>query len=348
MREKLGPEDELHDSLAQVQKAAERGASLTNQLLAFSRKQVLLPRIIDLNSVIQESLKMIQRLIGEDIELSVSVGDALRAVKADPGQIVQVLMNLCVNARDSMGDGGELRIETKNVTVDVEAARKYPALVPGDYAVLVVSDNGTGMTNEVQAHLFDPFFTTKEPGKGTGLGLSTVYGIVKQSGGYIWVDSELGHGSTFTIYLPAVEAPLTTTVVPAIDHTEGDGETILLAEDDDALREAISAYLNVHGYTVLEAADGADALSLSVLHASSIQALITDVILPKLSGAELAREVAKISPKVLTLYMSGYTDRKLVDYDPASSTVGFLQKPFSLRTLVEKIGEMIARQEPDQ
>jgi PAS domain S-box-containing protein len=342
VREQLPPQDKLHKNLAEVLKAAERAATLTHQLLAFSRKQVLSPRIIDVNTVIEESLKMIHRLIGEDIELNISLGEPLWAVKADPGQIVQVVMNLCVNARDAMPDGGELSIETKNLSVDVEAARRYPALVPGNYAGLIVSDKGTGMTKDVQAHLFDPFFTTKEAGKGTGLGLSTVYGIVKQSGGYIWVDSELGRGSSFTIYLPAVEAPLTTTIVPAITHTEGEGETILLAEDDDALREAISAYLNVHGYTVLEAADGAKALRLSMLHAGSIQALITDVILPKLSGTELAREVAKISPTMLTLYMSGYTDRKLVDYDPASSTVRFLQKPFSLHTLLKTLGEMIA------
>jgi PAS domain S-box-containing protein len=340
----LQPQDKLHKNLAEVLRAAERGAALTHQLLAFSRKQVLSPRIIDLNTVIADSVKMIQRLIGEDIELNVLLGSSLWTVKADQGQVVQVLMNLCVNARDAMRDGGELRIETANVSVDLEIARERPALVPGDYVALIVGDNGTGMTKEVEAHLFDPFFTTKELGKGTGLGLSTVYGIVKQSGGYIWLDSELGSGSKFTIYLPAVEAPLTTTVVPAIIQTEGKGETILLAEDDNALREAISAYLNLHGYTVLEAADGAEALRLSMLHAGSIRALITDVILPKLSGTELAREVAELSPKMLTLYMSGYTDRKLVDYDPASTTVGFLQKPFALRTLLEKIGQMIAWQ----
>jgi CheY-like chemotaxis protein len=264
-------------------------------------------------------------------------------VKADPGQIGQVLMNLCINARDAMPDGGELRIETKNVLVDVEAARKLPALVPGDYAALVVSDKGTGMTEEVQVHLFDPFFTTKEHGKGTGLGLSTVYGIVKQSGGYIWVDSELGRGSSFTIYLPAVESPLTTTAtIPEINHTEGQGETILLAEDDDGLRESISEYLNLHGYKVLEAADGAQALHIAKEHAESIQVLLTDVILPKVRGGELARKVASMSPDVVTLFFSGYIDRGLVDYDPADSTVGFLQKPFALRTLLEKLGGMIA------
>ena len=343
MREQLGTEDKLREHLAQVLKSAERAGSLTHQLLAFSRKQLLSPRVINLNAVVGDSETMIQRLIGEDIELNVSLAETLWPVKADPGQIGQVLMNLCINARDAMPDGGELRIETKNVLVDVEAARKLPALVPGDYAALVVSDKGTGMTEEVQVHLFDPFFTTKEHGKGTGLGLSTVYGIVKQSGGYIWVDSELGRGSSFTIYLPAVESPLTTTAtIPEINQTEGQGETILLAEDDDGLREAISAFLSLHGYVVLEAIDGADALRVAKSHAESIRVLVTDVILPKLSGAKLAREVAMMSPDVLTLYISGYTDRGMVEYDRADSTVGFLQKPFALRTLLEKLGEMIA------
>jgi CheY-like chemotaxis protein len=254
-------------------------------------------------------------------------------------------MNLCVNARDAMRDGGELRIETKNISVDLEAARERPTFVPGIYAVLVVSDSGTGMTTEVQARLFEPFFTTKESGRGTGLGLSTAYGIVKQSGGYIWVDSEVGRGSTFSVYLPAVDAPLTAIITPEIKDAEGQGETILLAEDDDALREAISSYLKVRGYIVLEAGDGAEALRLSRLHAGSIQVLITDIILPKLSGAEVAREVIMMSPKVMTLYMSGYTDRGLVDYDPSNSRTGFLQKPFALQTLLQKLREMIAKRE---
>jgi CheY-like chemotaxis protein len=341
-REQLLSHDKRQADLAEVLKASGRAAALTHQLLAFSRKQVLSPRIIDINIVIEESMKMIQRLIDEDIELNVSLAEALWAVKADPGQIVQVLMNLCVNARDAMCDGGRLRIETKNVSVDVEAASGYPALIPGDYAVLVVSDTGTGMTKEVQTHLFDPFFTTKEQGKGTGLGLSTVYGIVKQSGGYVWADSELGRGSSFTVYLPAVEAPLTTTITPEITACEGQGETVLLAEDDTGLREAISAFLSLHGYTVLAAGDGDEAMVIAKQHADSICVLVTDVILPKLRGAELAREVATISPNVVTLYISGYTDRGLVDYDPASSTVGFLQKPFALSTLLVRIGEMIA------
>jgi CheY-like chemotaxis protein len=292
--------------------------------------------------VVEDSVKMIRRLIGEDIELNVSLGKLLWAVKADPGQVVQVLMNLCVNARDAMPHGGELEIQSKNVSIDVDAARKMTGFVPGNYTALVVSDTGTGMTKEIQGRLFEPFFTTKESGRGTGLGLSTVYGIVKQSGGYIRVDTELGRGSSFTIYLPAVDAPLTTTFTTDIEEAEGQGETILLVEDDDALRESIFTYLNLHGYKVLEASNGAEALSIANQHAESIQVLITDMILPKMRGEEVAQEVAKVFPQAVTLYMSGYTDRELIDYDPASSTVGFLQKPFALHTLLQKLREMIA------
>jgi nitrogen-specific signal transduction histidine kinase len=341
MRDKLSPEDELQMSVAQVKKAADRAASLTQQLLAFSRKQVLLPRIIDLNIVVEDSLKMIRRLIGEDIELNVSLGKPLWAVKADPGQIVQVLMNLCVNARDAMPHGGELEIQTKNVSFDIEAVKERSALVPGNYAALVVSDTGTGMTKEVQSRLFEPFFTTKESGRGTGLGLSTVFGIVKQSGGYIWVDSEPGRGSSFTIYMPAVDAPVTTVITPEITDAEGRGEVILLVEDDAALRESISTYLDLHGYKVLEAANGVQALDIARQHAESIEVLITDMILPKMSGPEVAQEVAKISSLAVTLYMSGYTDRELIEFDPENLTTGFLQKPIALQTLLQKLREMI-------
>jgi CheY-like chemotaxis protein len=342
MRNKLSPEDELQVSVDQVKKAADRAASLTRQLLAFSRKQVLLPRIIDLNAVLEDSLKMIQRLIGEDIELNTSLGEALSAVKADPGQVVQVLMNLCVNARDAMPNGGELKIETRNVSVDVEAAAsRHPTFVPGNYAALVVSDTGTGMNQEIQTRLFEPFFSTKESGRGTGLGLSTVYGIVKQSGGYIWIDSELGRGSSFAIYFPAVDAPLTTIITPEIKDAEGHGEIVLLVEDDEALRESISTYLGLHGYKVLEASNGTQAVQVASQHAGSIQVLITDIILPKLSGSEVAREVAETSPQAITLYMSGYSDRELIDYDPWSLTTGFLQKPFALQSLLQKLREMI-------
>ncbi len=344
-RQQFGPEDKGRKNLDQVLKAVDRAAALTQQLLAFSRKQVLLPRIIDLNSVVEDSVKMIQRLIGEDIELNVLLGTSLWAVKADPGQVVQVLINLCVNAQDAMPHGGELGIRTENVSFDAEAVRDRPALVPGNYAALVVSDTGTGMTKEVQAHLFEPFFTTKELGRGTGLGLSTVFGIVKQSGGYVWVESTLGRGSFFTIYMPAVDAPVTAINTPKITDAEGQGEVVLLVEDDEALRESISTFLGLHRYKVLEASNGAQAVGIASQHAESIQVLLTDMVMPKMSGAEVAQEVAKVSPQAVTLYMSGYTDREIIEFDPASSTVGFLQKPFALQTLLQKLREMIVRRE---
>jgi len=294
--------------------------------------------------VIEDGLKITKRLIGEDIALNILLGKDLWAIKADSGQIGQVLMNLCINARDAMQSNDELTISTDNVSLNLEEAQKRPGLIPGNYVALVVRDTGTGMTDEVQAHLFDPFFTTKEAGKGTGLGLSIVYGVVKQNRGYISVDSQLGRGSTFTIYFPAVDAPLTMTITPETRKYEGRGQIILLVEDEDALRESMSAYLDQHGYKVLAASNGAQALHFAKGHAGSIQALVTDIILPKMSGPELARQVTEISPTVVTLYMSGYTDRELMDYDPETSAAKFLQKPFALRTLLETIGEMIARQ----
>ena len=345
MLEQVKPEGRFHQNLEEMLKAAGSAAILTQQLLAFSRKQLLAPRIIDLNSVIEDNVTLIHRLIGEDIELNLSLGNPLCAVKADPGQIVQIVMNLCVNARDAMPNGGVLAIETENVSINVETSRKRPAFVPGKYAALIVRDTGTGMTKEIQSRLFEPFYTTKESGKGTGLGLSTVFGIVKQSGGYIWVDSELGQGSSFTIYLPAVDALLTALVIPEIKDAEGNGEVILLVDDDNALRKPIAEYLSMHGYKVLAASDGAQALQIAKQHTDSIQLLLTDVSLPKVNGTELARAVAKICPKVAILYMSGYTDREIPDYDPARLKVGFLQKPFALQALMDKLRETITAKE---
>jgi CheY-like chemotaxis protein len=337
----LGPEDgTIRSHLEQVLKASEKAATLTHQLLAFSRKQVLVLRTIDLNAVVEDTLKMVNRLIGEDIELTVSLANGLWAITADPSQIVQVLMNLCINARDAMPNGGRLTVETHNLSVNAESVRERPALLPADYAVLIVSDTGAGITKEVQAHIFEPFFTTKESGSGTGLGLSMVYGVVKQSEGYIWVKSEPGRGSSFTIYLPAVEAPLTTTAASEVTVAEGQGEIVLLVEDEEALREAISTYLNLHGYTVLEAGSGEQALQIASEHEKLIHVLLTDIILPKMSGTELAQELAKKYPDIVTIYMSGYTDRAV--YGVESATVGFLQKPFALEALLQKLREMIA------
>ena len=340
-QDNLGPEDgTIRSHLEQVRKASEKAAALTHQLLAFSRKQVLVLRTIDLNAVVEDTLKMVKRLIGEDIELTVSLANGLWAITADPSQIVQVLMNLCVNARDAMPNSGRLTVETHNLSVNAESARERPALLPADYAVLIVSDTGTGMTKEVQGHIFEPFYTTKGLEKGTGLGLSTVYGIVKQSGGYIWVESEPGRGSSFTIYLPAVEAPLTTTAASETTVAEGQGEIVLLVEDEEALREAISTFLNLHGYTVLEAGSGEQALQIASEHGKLIHVLLTDIILTKMSGTELAQELATKCPDIVTIYMSGYTDRAV--YGLESATVGFLQKPFLLETLLQKLREMIA------
>jgi CheY-like chemotaxis protein len=286
-------------------------------------------------------MNMVQRLIGEDIELIVSLANGLWAVKADPGQIVQVLLNLCVNARDAMPGGGRLTIETHNVSVNAELAKEHPGLLPADYAALIVSDSGVGMTKEVQKQVFEPFFTTKEVGRGTGLGLSMVYGVVKQSKGYIRVESEVGRGSSFTIYFPATEAPLTTTPAIEVKEVKGQGEAILLVEDEEALREVISAYLDMHGYTVLEAADGEKAVQVARAHGKPIRVLLTDIILPKMSGADVSRKLAMKYPDILTLYMSGYTDRVIQDFSLESSTAGFLQKPFALEALLQKLREMI-------
>jgi CheY-like chemotaxis protein len=343
MRLHLRPEDPLHRNVDQVEKAVDKGASLTQQLLAFSHKQVLSPRIIDLNSVVEDGVKMITRLIGEDIELSVLPSRELWLVKADPGQIFQVLMNLCVNARDAMRGGGSLTISTQNASFDLGATKLPHGIIPGNYAALVVSDSGAGMTKDVLAHIFDPFFTTKEPGRGTGLGLSMVHGIVEQSGGHILVDSEPGHGTTFALYFPAVEGPPEAAFEAPLDAVEGKGETVLLAEDEDALRESISEYLTMHGYNVLAASDGVEALRIAKEHSESIQLLITDVILPKLSGAGVAREVGRMTPRTAILYISGYTDRELDDGGAGGSAVDFLQKPFALRALLNKIGELLGR-----
>ena len=340
LQERLPPEDPLRRNTQQVLKASERAADLTQQLLAFSRKQVLSPQIIDLNAVVDETAKMVKRLIGEDIELMLLPTKPLWPVTADPGQMTQVLMNLCVNARDAMQMGGKLTIETQNVVVDAQTAAKHPAFLPGNYAMLAVSDTGVGMTKEVRERLFEPFFTSKERGKGTGLGLATVYGIVKQSGGYIWVYSEPNNGSCFKLYFPRVDQPVTTTMSQQSSTVESHGETILVAEDEDSLRESISEYLKELGYMVLKASDGQQALELADHHGGRIHLLLTDVIMPKMSGAELARRLACRSGMV-TLFMSGYTDDAIVNHGVLQAGMAFIQKPFSLSALARKVRELL-------
>ena len=323
--------------IEEIHKAAERAASLTRQLLAFSRQQVLEPRVLSVNAVVTELEKMLRRLIGEDVELVTRLDDALGLVKADPSQLEQVLMNLAVNARDAMPRGGRLLLQTSNVDVDETMARQRVTFKPGRYVLLSVSDTGVGMEDEVRAHLFEPFYTTKEKGKGTGLGLATVYGIVKQSGGYIWVYSEPGRGSTFKIYLPRVdEADQEIRPAPVELETLHGTETVLVVEDEDSLRQLMGEFLGQSGYTVLEAGDATAALDVAGKH-TEIRLLVTDVVLPGRSGRELAEELQKKRPHIKVVYVSGYTDDAILRHGIDAPGVAFLQKPFSRDALLRKI-----------
>ncbi|HET6179044.1 MAG TPA: ATP-binding protein [Candidatus Sulfotelmatobacter sp.] len=342
--ERLGDEPRLRGPAQEIASASERASSLTRQLLAFSRKQMLAPRIVNLNDVATENLKMLTRMIGEDVDLVLVPGQNLWAVRADAGQIEQVIMNLAVNARDAMPSGGKLTIETSNVTLDDEYARFHAPLRPGDYVMVAISDTGAGMDAETQSHIFEPFFTTKGT-KGTGLGLSTVYGIVKQSGGYIWVYSETGRGTTFKIYLPRVASTSETAMQVAapvdLRKVEPGTETILLVEDEANLRYLARQYLEKQGYKVIEAADGAVAMQIAVAHEAVIHLLLTDVIMPGMNGRELAQRISEIRPNVKVLYMSGYTENVIGHNGMLDAGVRLLQKPFNLRDLRSKVREVL-------
>jgi nitrogen-specific signal transduction histidine kinase/DNA-binding NarL/FixJ family response regulator len=343
--ERLGGEPHLRGPAQEIASASERASSLTRQLLAFSRKQMLAPRIVNLNDVATENLKMLTRMIGEDIDLVLTPGKDLWSVRADSGQIEQVIMNLAVNARDAMPSGGKLTLETSNVTLDEEYARQLAPLRPGDYVMISINDTGIGMDTETQSKIFEPFFTTKGP-KGTGLGLSTVYGIVKQSGGYIWVFSEIGRGTTFKIYLPrvaSVEEPLPqfATRPASFQKVEPGTETILLVEDEANLRYLARQYLEKQGYRVIEAADGAVAMQIAVAHEGIIHLLLTDVIMPGMNGRELAQRISEIRPNVKILYMSGYTENVIGHNGTLEAGVRLLQKPFNLRDLKSKVREVL-------
>jgi PAS domain S-box-containing protein len=343
--ERLGAEPHLRGPAQEIASAAERASSLTRQLLAFSRKQMLAPRIVSLNDIATENLKMLTRMIGEDVDLVLTPGKNLWSVRADAGQIEQVIMNLAVNARDAMPSGGKLTIETANVTLDEDYARQLAPLRPGDYVMVSISDTGVGMDNETQSKIFEPFFTTKGP-KGTGLGLSTVYGIIKQSGGYIWVYSEVGRGTTFKIYLPRVPsveepAPQFAAKPQAFQRVEPGTETILLVEDEANLRYLARQYLEKQGYKVIEAADGAVAMQIAVAHEAMIHLLLTDVIMPGMNGRELAQRIAEIRPNVKILYMSGYTENVIGQDGTLDEGVRLLQKPFTLRDLKSKVREVL-------
>ncbi|HEU5261858.1 MAG TPA: PAS domain S-box protein [Gemmatimonadales bacterium] len=336
------PGDPRREDAEEIQNAGIRAAELTRQLLAFSRRQVLAPKVLDVNAVVSSMDRMLRRLIGEDIELVTQLATDLDSVSADPGQLEQVLLNLAVNARDAMPRGGRLTIETANVALTAEYAERHHRMPPGAYVLLAVSDTGVGMDEATQAHLFEPFFTTKEVGKGTGLGLATVYGIVKQSGGYIWVYSEPERGTTLKVYLPRVTGaaePLRA-ALPRGDLQHG-SETVLLVEDAAPVRALARKGLEAYGYRVLDAPDGPTALDLAARHAGGIDVLVTDVVMPGMSGRELAERLAPHRPEMKVLYTSGYTDDAMVRQGVLRSGVAFLQKPFVPETLARKVREVL-------
>jgi PAS domain S-box-containing protein len=338
---RLGPENPLQRKVCEISKAGERAARLTSQLLAFSRKQILQPRNVDINEVISSSDGMLRRLIGEDLDLLLSLDPAAGKVYADPGQLEQVLLNLAVNSRDAMPDGGFLSIETGRVEI---AGNGMAGLPPGDYVLLEVSDSGCGMDEFTRQHLFEPFFTTKEPGRGTGLGLSTVYGIVQQSGGVILVDTAPGEGARFSIYLPRVESKASeeqerVTAFVCAPQRRG---TILLVEDELAVRELAEEALAEAGYTVMSASLGLEAVRRAEECGSSIDLLITDVVMPGMSGPEVARHLIASSPSARVLYLSGYTDHPLLRGGALGDEAHFLQKPFTMDTLLGKVQDILS------
>jgi len=340
---RLKPEDPMRLELSEIDTAARRAADLTRQLLAFSRQQVLRPSVINLNTVVSDTDKMLRRVIGEDIELVTRLSEHLGAVKADTGQIVQVLLNLAVNARDAMPKGGTLTIETSGTELDESySAFHFFDVSPGPYVRLDVSDTGSGMDAKTLSHIFEPFFTTKEVGKGTGLGLATVYGIVKQSGGHVTVYSEPGLGTTFKIYLPGVD-DLSKSATQSSPHARETGgtETILVVEDDEAVRKLTCRSLEAKGYTTLPAANAGEALLLCQEHPAEIHLMITDVVMPHVSGRELAQRVTALRPRMKLLFMSGYTDDAILHHGVLDAGTPFLQKPFTPRSLVQKVRDVL-------
>jgi PAS domain S-box-containing protein len=340
-------EGRTRNMLTEINKAGERAATLTRQLLAFSRRQVLEPKVLELNAVVANCEKMLKRLVGEDVDLVAVLDPALGRVKTDPGQIEQVLMNLVVNARDAMPQGGKLTIETANSVLDQTYCRLHAEVKPGRYVMLAVSDTGCGMDEPTKARIFEPFYTTKELGKGTGLGLAMVYGFIKQSGGHIYVYSEPGLGSTFKLYLPEVEAVASLKELPLeIEKMPRGDETILLAEDDSAMRTLTQRVLESCGYTILEAAHGGEAVRLAENHAGTIHLLVSDVVMPEMGGRKLAERVVALKPGIKVLYLSGYTTDAVVRHGVLESEIAFLQKPFTPGVLVRKVREVLDQQNP--
>jgi PAS domain S-box-containing protein len=339
---RLGPDHPERVEAEEIRKAAMWAADLTRQLLAFSRQQVLDPQVFDLSAVVTDMDKMLRRLVRADIVFRTHLAPDLSAVRADPGQIEQVIMNLAVNACDAMPGGGTLTIETANVELGAEPEQEQAPAAPGHYVMLTVSDTGMGMTATTQSHIFEPFFTTKERGKGTGLGLSTVYGIVKQSEGYVWLESEPGRGTTFKVYLPRVDAPIEATAPgPARTASVGGDETILVVEDQEPVRRLTRKVLETRGYAVLAAADGPEALRVAEHHPGTIHILVTDVVMPGMSGREVGRQLAAERPEMRVLYLSGYADDSIVHHGVLEPGLAFLQKPFTPETLARRVREVL-------
>ncbi|MGZ8474555.1 MAG: PAS domain S-box protein [Candidatus Deferrimicrobiaceae bacterium] len=336
----------LRRDVEEIRRAGDRAAGLTRQLLAFSRRQLLQPKVLDLNTVVTTMELMLRRLIGEDIELSTDLSPSLGRVECDPGQVEQVIVNLAVNARDAMPGGGRITIGTVDVDLSPSYAGAHPGVRPGPHVLLSVADTGQGMSDETQAHLFEPFFTTKERGRGTGLGLATVYGIVQQSGGHLRVNSAAGSGTTFLIYLPRIriesrEADVPETDRPFLPHPSPGTETVLLVEDEEVVRRLAREILTGHGYRVLDAGNGREALLISEAHRGEIHLMLTDVVMPKLGGRDLAERIRPLRPDMRILYMSGYTDDAILRHGVLEDGIPFLQKPFTPEGLSRKVREVL-------
>jgi len=338
----LGLNDPLRRNLEDILKAAERASSLTRQLLAFSRKQVLQPRVLDLNALVNQIADLLPPLLGDDIRLVMDLDPELGRVRADPGQIEQIVMNLAFNSRDAMPEGGELTVQTANVHLDEAFARLYRGVRPGPHVMLVVRDTGCGMDEETQSHIFEPFFSTKEKGKGTGLGLATVYGTVEQSGGAVTLSSKLGQGTTISIYLPRIEetAEVVEPTKAPPESLEG-SETILVVEDDDAVRNMTREFLKIKGYTVVEARSAPDAIQFTKRHNGPIDLVLTDVVMPGMKGRELVERLARLRPGMKVLYMSAYTEDAIINYGILGPGTAFIEKPFSPDDLAYKVREVL-------